>query len=100
MKTYCDRRVSVEVRDKIQMHHEFRGETVTLFEDRPRWNNPEEWTHQAIAQFRFNMRSGKWTLYCADQHGTWHIYTIVKPTSNLEILLSAVDDDPTRIFFG
>ncbi|MHB1050722.1 MAG: DUF3024 domain-containing protein [Bacteroidota bacterium] len=100
MTAYCGRRVPLEVRDQIRLHHEFRGDTVTLFEDRPGWKNPETWTHQPIAQFRFNSDDGQWTLYCADRNSRWHLYDLVQPTSNLEKLLKAVDEDQTGIFYG
>jgi hypothetical protein len=100
MTSYCERRVPLEVRDQIRLHHEFRGDTVTLFEDRPGWKNPELWTHHPFAQFRFNKEDGNWTLYCADRNSRWHLYDIVPPTSNLEKLLKAVDEDQTGIFYG
>ena len=99
MSSYCERRVPMHVRDQVRMHHEFRGDSVTLFEDRPRWDNPKEWIHHPIAQFRFD-KNGKWTLYCADRNSRWHLYTIAKPSSNLGTLLKAVDEDQTGIFFG
>ena len=42
----------------------------------------------------------RWTLFCADRNSKWHLYTEAKPSSNLDALLSAVDADPTGIFFG
>lgn len=100
MSAYCEWRVPLHIRSQLRLHHEFRGDTITLFEDRPRWNAPEEWTHHPFAQFRFNKKEGKWTLFCADRNSRWHRYDIVKPTSDLEILLKAIDDDPTGIFYG
>jgi hypothetical protein len=100
MAAYCERRVPAHVRDQVRMHHEFRGDTVTLFEDRPCWDNPKEWSRMPIAQFRFNKNTGKWTLYCADRNSKWHLYDIAEPSSNLETLLRAVDEDRTGIFFG
>ncbi len=100
MTAYCERRVPLHVRDKVRMHHECRGDSVTLFEDRPYWDNPKEWSHMPIAQFRFKRETGKWVLYCADRNSKWHVYDIAKPSSNLERLLKAVDEDGTGIFFG
>ena len=100
MAAYCERRVPLHVRDQVRIHHEFRGDAVTLFEDRPRWDKPEQWIHQPIAQFRFNRDDGKWTLCCADCNTKWHLYDLAKPSSKLESLLKEVDEDPTGIFFG
>jgi len=100
MTSYCERRVPPHVRDQVRMHHEFRGDSVTLFEDRPRWDKPEVWIHNPIAQFRFEKDGGRWTLYCADRNSKWHLYEIAKPSSDLESMLRAVDEDRTGIFFG
>ena len=100
LKAFCERRVPSAARDQVRMSHEFRGESVTLFEDRVRWNNPDEWTHMPIAQFRFDKESGKWTLYCADRNSRWHFYDRAVPTSNIGVLINNVDEDPTGIFFG
>jgi len=100
LKAFCKRRVPPEVRDQIRMSHEFRADTATLFEDRPRWNKPTEWIHMPIAQFRFDKKTGRWTLYCADRNSRWHLYDVVSPTTDLGLLLKEVDKDPTGIFFG
>ena len=100
MSAYCERRVPLHVRNQVRMHHEIRGDAVTLFEDRPVWKNPKEWSHMPIAQVRFDKGTAKWTLYCADRNSKWHLYTIVRPSSNLERLIKAIDEDPTGIFFG
>ncbi len=100
LNDFCERRVPLDVRDRVRMHHEFYGDYAILFEDRPRWDNPEEWIHSPIAKFRFNMKEGKWTLYWPDGNLKWHKYNTVQPSANLGKLLQEVDNDPTRIFFG
>ena len=100
MDAYCERRVPDHVRDQVRMHHEFHGDSITLFEDRPFWKNPKEWTHMAIAQLRFDKDTGKWTLYCADSNFRWHRYNIAESSGDLELLLKVIDEDPTGIFFG
>jgi hypothetical protein len=100
LRAFCERRVPPEVRDKIRLTYAFRANTVTLYENRPRWNNPREWTHHAIAQMRFDKTTGQWTLYCADRNSKWHEYHEAKSTSRFEVLLKEVDEDPTGIFFG
>ena len=37
---YCDDRVPPHVRDKVQIKYAFRGDTVTLYEERPVYNDP------------------------------------------------------------
>jgi hypothetical protein len=100
LRVFCERRVPVEVRDKINLTYEFRGNSVTLIENRPGFRDPGKWTAMSIAQFRFDPKNGKWTLYCADRNSKWHEYGDIEPTSRFEFLLEEVDKDPTGIFFG
>ena len=100
LRRFCERRVPVEARDKVRLTYDFRGNAVTLYEDRPRGKDPGQWGHMAIAQFRFDQANEEWTLYCADRNSKWHEYLEVDPTSRFESLLEEVDQDPTGIFFG
>jgi hypothetical protein len=100
LRAFCERRVPLEVRDKVRLTYGFRGNAVTLYEDRPRWKDPSQWGHMAIAQFRFDTATGQWTLYCADRNAKWHEYVEVDPSSRFESLLEEVGKDPTGIFFG
>lgn len=100
LRVFCDRRVPAEVRDKVNLTYAFRGNSATLFENRPGFRDPGKWTAMPIAQFRFDPKTGKWTLYYADRNSKWHVYTDIKATSHFDELLKEVDSDPTGIFFG
>ena len=58
------------------------------------------WVGIPIAQFRFNPKNSKWTLYCADRNSRWHEYNDLDPDQEFETLLREVDADPTGIFWG
>jgi len=85
-----DARVPARVRDKVRYGHSFRGNSVTLFERRPRYNNPSVWGQLAVAQFRRNARTGLWSLHCCTQNGRWHLYEGAAPTRKLASLLAEV----------
>lgn len=97
---FCDKRVPVHVRNKIRLTYEFRGDVVTLFEDRPVFNDPSRWTHSQVAQFRFEQDTLRWTLYCRDRNAKWHLYTNIQPSNSFDALIAEVDRDPTGIFWG
>ena len=100
LSTFCATHIPPHARDQIALSYEFRGNSVTLFEHRPRWDQPTEWASSAIAQFRFDPDKGLWSLYSADRNSKWHKYDLTRPTSRFESLLEAVVKDPTGIFFG
>ena len=100
LRAFCGRRVPVEVRDKVNLTYDVRGNSVTLIENRPSFRDPGRWTAMSIAEFRFDPKTGKLTLYCADRNSKWHVYMDIEPNSHFDELLKEVDADPTGIFFG
>lgn len=100
LDTFCEQRVRPEVRAQRRLAYRFRGNSVTLFEERPRWDRPEEWTSMPVAQFRFEPARGDWQLFCADRNSRWHEYYQVGPSKDFSLLLAEVAKDPTGIFWG
>ena len=100
LEKFCHDRIPPHARDQVKLEFEFRGNTVTLVEVRPVWNDPSRHTHSPIAQFRFDVDSMKWNLYCCDRNSKWHFYTQTEATADFDLLIKEVDSDPTRIFWG
>lgn len=98
--SYIEQKIPPHVRDKVRLSYRFRGNTITLFEHRPAYSAPGEWTDVVIAQFRYDQRGNNWTLYCADRNSRWHRYYDLEPTEEFDLLLQEVNEDPTGIFWG
>jgi len=97
---YCKAKAPTQCKDEFRLGFTFRGNSVTLFEERPAFMKPDTWVQIVVAQFRFSPLSKAWTLYCADRNSKWHLYSEIDPALNFEVLLEEVDDDPTGIFWG
>ncbi|HEX9657632.1 MAG TPA: DUF3024 domain-containing protein [Bacteroidota bacterium] len=96
---YCAKRVPEHAWRQVKMGFDVRGDAITLFEERPHWQNPDHWIKSPIAKFRYDQKIRKWSLFCADRNSRWHNYQ-AKPTTNIQVLLREVDSDPTGIFWG
>lgn len=98
---YCKRKVPAHALDQVNVLYKIRGNTVTIFENRAPWR-PEwkKWTSMPIAQMRYDDKTGKWTLYCADRNDRWHEYIDIDATKNIDKILTEIDEDPTGIFWG
>jgi hypothetical protein len=90
LSRYCDNRVPVGLRDQVRVGFRFRGNSVTLYEERPRFMRSDEWVTIVVAQFRFDPSSSLWTLYCADRNSRWHKYFDAEPTASLDELIEEV----------
>ena len=100
LSEFCARRIPVHLRDEIRLGFRFRGDSVTLFEERPAFGQDETWVEIPVAQFRFDAEPKEWTLFCSDRNSRWHEYLDSGPEHDLEKLLREVDRDPTGIFWG
>ena len=100
--TYCSDKVLAHVRDQVRLTYSFMGNTVTLFEERPVYNQLDKRTKIPIAQFRLNVVDHLWRLYCANpqRHEEWVQYPHAEPTTDFEALLIALDEDKTGVFWG
>ena len=99
MTEYCAKRFPERVRDRLKVGFQIRANSVTLFEERPHFQDPSHWIKIVVAQFRYNRSNGQWTLYCADRNSRWHDYQ-AEPARDIRTLLREVDADPTGIFRG
>jgi hypothetical protein len=44
----CKRRSPVHLRDELRTVYKVKGHDVTVYEERPRWNNPREWASSEL----------------------------------------------------
>lgn len=100
LTSFCKRRIPPHVQDKVRLVYSIRGMSVSLFEERPYFQDPSRWTSSPIAQFRFKIADKTWSLYCTDRNSKWHLYDRTKPSRQFIHLLRAVENDFTGIFWG
>ncbi len=98
---FCEKRVPLHVRHKVNLSYKVRGDSITIIENRPPWRKElTEWTHSKIAQFRYNGKKNTWTLYCADRNSKWRAYKVLPPVGDMDKVFEAIDRDSTGIFWG
>jgi hypothetical protein len=55
----CRDRIPLHVRHQIRVSFTIRGNLVTLFEERPHYLDPDQWTRMSIARIRFSPDTGE-----------------------------------------
>jgi hypothetical protein len=96
---FAERRVPPSFSDRVRLSVETHGNSIAILEHRPLFHDPDTWTNSPVAQFRYNLGSGLWTLYC-DLKGRWQRYNSKSPSADIATLIREVDRDPTCIFWG
>jgi hypothetical protein len=100
LTAYCQRKIPAHLHNEIRLNFKFRGNTVTLYESRPAFRMPDQWSEIPVAQFRYDPQDNLWTLYCADRNSRWHPDMEIDPVKDFDLLLQEVDRDPTGIYWG
>ncbi|MCI0506138.1 MAG: DUF3024 domain-containing protein [Gammaproteobacteria bacterium] len=97
---YCDAKVPAQARDQLRVTYKVKGDEVKLFECRPNFRDPDNWSERAVARFKKDGKKHAWQLYCADRNGKWHLYDPFPESNDIKKLLAEVEHDPTGIFLG
>lgn len=97
---FCRERIPAHARDEIKLTYSFWRESVILYEERPAWDNPGEWTKMKIARIDFDQESRGWTLWAYDRNERSLFYFELHPKASLDEVIQEIDDDPTCIFWG
>ncbi len=102
VRRWCRERVPERVRDEVRVEADVADRHVTIVECRPQWRADPgaEWTRFPIARLRYTKTTKLWTLYWRDRNLRFHAYDLAAPSESVEVLLTAVDRDPTAIFWG
>ena len=101
IQAFCEKRVPPHARNQVRLTFKFRGNTVTIFEERAPWTKDiTEWTSMPITQLRYDEKTNRWQLFCADRNDRWHKYLSKKSLSDIDTILEEINRDPTGIFWG
>lgn len=96
---FCARRSPADLREKVRVSSDIRGNTLTIHEHRVLWDDPRSWSVQKVAVLKYDTAAGTWELFCFDRNSRQRPYC-AKPTADLAALLVEIDTDPTGIFWG
>jgi len=85
----------------IQYPCEVKGNAVTLWEERPAWNDPKKTTKMGVARFRYWKSRRTWQLYWMRRDLKWHPYDPdVSVAKRIAALVKVMEEDKWGAFFG
>lgn len=94
------RRPPISLRSKLDLGCRISGQSVELFEIRPRWNKPEQLFESAVAKTTYMRTQNVWKVYWMRADLKWHGYFPVPEVSSIEEFLDVVDRDEYACFWG
>ena len=94
------RRPPPHIRPELDLGFRVKGQSVEIFEVRPRWRHPEEKIEHAVAKATYVKTQRIWRVYWQRADLKWHGYEPNPEVEKLEQFLAIVDRDEHACFFG
>ncbi|MFP4418310.1 MAG: DUF3024 domain-containing protein [Chitinispirillaceae bacterium] len=94
------RRPAPELRDRVDLGYRIEGQSVYIFEIRPKWNAPRQKQESPIAKSTYVATQKVWKIFWMRANRKWHRYDPVPEVKRIEDFLSVVSKDEHSCFFG
>lgn len=94
------RRPPEHIRPELDFGYRLTGQSLELFEVRPRWDKPSEKMEHAIAKATYVKRNETWKVYWQRADLKWHRYDPYPEAKSAEEFLAVVEEDKYACFFG
>jgi hypothetical protein len=94
------RRPPPHIRSKLDISYRISGQSVDIFEIRPRWDRSDEKMEHAVAKATYVKSKEVWNVFWQRADLKWHRYDPTPQVGSLEKFLALVDEDKHACFFG
>ena len=89
------------IRPKLDLAFRISGQSIEIFEIRPRWRGePGETTEHPVAKTTYVRAQDCWKIYWQRADLKWHIYPEAPRVRSVERFLALVAEDKHACFFG
>jgi hypothetical protein len=96
-----ERRPPPHIRPKLDLAYRLKGQSVEIFEVRPRWRGaPGETMEQPVAKATYVRARDLWRVYWQRADLKWHSYEPIPQVDSIEKFLALVGKDEHACFFG
>ena len=94
------RRPSAHLRSEVDISYRIDGQSVEIFEIRPRWNDPTVKVESPFAKTVFVRSRQAWKIYWRRADLKWHAYAPTPLVRTFDEFIAIVDEDESACFFG
>lgn len=101
LQLFMDRRRPPEdIRDELDLAYRIEGQSIVIFEIRPRWDEPEETVESPVAKTTYVRTKNHWRVFWQRADLKWHRYDPASTVASLAEFLDLVDRDEYSCFWG
>lgn len=100
LSSYCDKKIPLGIRDKLELVYSVTGNSIILYERRPHFLQNNKKHDSPVAKIKFINKWRNWELYYMNRNLRWCKYWDYVPKKRFSTILKEIDRDPTGIFWG
>jgi hypothetical protein len=101
MENYIEKiRPPVHIRHQVDISYKIEGQSVIVFEIRPRWNNPKELQECHIAKTSYVKSKNCWKIFWLRANLKWFSYTPNPEVTTLQEFIKIIEKDKHSCFWG
>jgi hypothetical protein len=94
------RRPPPYIRNEVDLAYRIEGQSVSIFEIRPGWQNPNEKIEIPLAKATYVKTKNSWKVFWQMSDLKWHSYEPAPIVKSLRDFISLVAEDKYACFFG
>ena len=94
------RRPAPHIRAQLDIGFRVSGQSVEIFEIRPRWKEPNVKMEHPVAKATFVRSQARWKIFWMRADLKWHGYQPLPAVRSIDQFLDAVDKDEYSCFWG
>ncbi|MFH1356384.1 MAG: DUF3024 domain-containing protein [bacterium] len=89
-----------EIRDQLDFKIELKGQSIIIYEVRPRFDDKSKIMNHEVAKTTYVKRTNVWKIYWMRADLKWHGYQPKPQVKNIDAFFKVVDEDKHCCFFG
>lgn len=89
-----------EFKDELSIIYRIDKQDVIIFEKRPAYQRPKEFTEIPAAKLKYLRTKKEWRLFWMRGDLKWHAYNPIKNSVKLKDLVAEIKSDPYGCFWG
>lgn len=93
-------RPAPHIRPQLDIGYRISGQSVEIFEIRPRWKEPGVKREHPVAKATYVRSQGLWKIFWMRSDLKWHGYEPLPKVGSIAKFLAAVEKDECACFWG
>lgn len=88
-----------KIRKQLDFSYTYKSKVATVFEIRPRWDDPSQIQQIPFLKIRYYKSLNCWKLYWMRTSGKWELYEPFPSATHLNKILKVVEEDKHGCFY-